>query len=365
MPDEVLMIIGASLCLLTADSVVRTLILPRGVTSRLTGGVTVIVLGGYRWIARRSKTYEKRDRILALGAPITILAYLITWLSLFMVGYTLLLFANGNLTWRDAWHEAGSSLFTLGFAWSGRPQLTTLDFVAAATGPIVIGLMIGYLPTLYGSYSRRENMVTLMHGRASEPNWGPEVLARQAMMDNLGELPVFWAEWEHWAADVSESHSSYPILLAFRSTQPQRNWAVALLSAMDAAALQLSVAPSLPQGSARMMIRQGLVCFTDLASNLGLQIAGNPALAEANPDEVTLPEAEFVAAVGRLGEAGFPCEREGDEAWQVFRRWRSFYESHAYYVCEAIDAVPAPWSGPRKPPMAVIRPPTMIHRTVD
>jgi hypothetical protein len=32
------------------------------------------------------------------------------------------------------------------------------------------------------------------------------------------------------------------------------------------------------------------------------------------------------------------------------------YEQTAYRVCKVIDAVPAVWSGPRKPPLPEIRP---------
>lgn len=365
MTQAVLFAAGVVICVLTADSVIRTLIVPRGITSWWSAGVSAVVVGGFRSLARRTRTYPARDRVLAPAAPVVIIVLLFSWLALFMLGFAMILMVTGDLDFGDAWHESGSSLLTLGFAWSGRVQLSTVDFIAAATGPILIGLLIGYLPALYGAYNRRERMVTLMHARASEPNWGPEVLARQALLGSLEELPSFWGEWEHWAADVSESHSSYPILIAFRSTKPRRNWAVALLAAMDAAALQLAVAPSLPQGPARMMLRQGMACMHDMADAVGLANDLDPVLAEPRPDLVTLPRADFDGAVERIDEAGFPCERTGEEAWLVFRRWRSFYEVEAYFLCDRIDAVPAPWSGPRTPPLPVESPTTLIHRTVD
>ncbi len=363
--QALLLAAGVAICLLTADSVIRTLIVPRGITSRWSVWISTAVVGAFRNVACRTRSYASRDRVLAPAAPVVIILLLFSWLMLFMLGFALILMVTGGLAFGDAWHESGSSLLTLGFAWSGRVQLSTVDFIAAATGPILIGLLIGYLPALYGAYNRRERMVTLMHARASEPNWGPEVLARQALLGTLRELPSFWGEWEHWAADVSESHSSYPILIAFRSTKPRRNWAVALLAAMDAAALQLSVAPSLPQGSARMMLRQGMACMHDLADMIGLTSDVDPVLAEPRPDLVTLTRSEFDDAVDRLVESGFPCERTGEEAWLLFRQWRSFYEVQAYYLCDRINAVPAPWSGPRTPPLPVEKPTTLIHRTVE
>lgn len=161
---------------------------------------------------------------------------------------------------------------------------------------------------------------------------------------------------------LGTAHSVVRTLIVPRGVH---KWAVAVLSAMDAAALQVSVAPGLPQGEARMMMRQGMVCFADLAQMLGARTQVDPALAEADPERVTLPREEFDAAERRLAESGFPCDRTGDVAWNVFRRWRSFYEPEAYHVCDAIDAVPAPWSGPRTPPLPIERPPSLIHRTVD
>ena len=50
--------------------------------------------------------------------------------------------------------------------------------LAAASGLFVIAAQIGYLPTLYGAFNRRETEVTLLGSRAGTPPWGPELLAR-------------------------------------------------------------------------------------------------------------------------------------------------------------------------------------------
>ena len=92
------------------------------------------MFGAFRFVARRTSTNEARDRVLAPAAPLVIVVWLFSWLVLFMIGFTLILMVTGQLMFGDAWHEAGSSLLTLGFAWSGRVQLSTVDFVAAATG---------------------------------------------------------------------------------------------------------------------------------------------------------------------------------------------------------------------------------------
>ena len=107
--------------------------------------------------------------------------------------------------------EAGSSLFTLGFASAARGQLTAHRLRAPAlTGPLVIALQIAYLPTLYGAYNRRETEVTLLQSRAGEPAWGPELLARQALVGTLDEMGTLYMNWERLAADVGREPRQLP-----------------------------------------------------------------------------------------------------------------------------------------------------------
>ena len=76
-----------------------------------------------------------------------------------------------------------------------------------------------------------------MLARAGEPNWGPELLARHAMVGMVPQLYDLWPLWERWAAEVGESHTNFPVLIQMRSARPNRNWLVALLCVMDAAAI--------------------------------------------------------------------------------------------------------------------------------
>ncbi|MFD0561529.1 hypothetical protein ACFQ2M_05470 [Kitasatospora saccharophila] len=160
------------------------------------------------------------------------------WLLSTLCAYTLLLRGTSDLAWRVAFREAGSSLFTLGFASGDRLHLSVIDFLAAANGPLIIALLIAYLPTLYGAYNRRELEVTLLQSRAGEPAWGPELLARQALVRTESELPELYRDWERLAADLGEGHSNYPVLISFRSPRPYRSWVVGLIAVMDAAAMR-------------------------------------------------------------------------------------------------------------------------------
>lgn len=368
--DVFLVVFGGLLLASTIKSVAGTLVVPRAFHSWKTAIVAETVIRTYRLLARFRKDYNGRDRVLGWAGPTTILTMLITWLMLFLIAYSLLLMGLSELSAPIAFREAGSSLFTLGFASTDRAQLTFLDFVAAATGPIVIGLMVGYLPTLYASYNRREQEVTILHIRAGEPNWAPELLARYMLTSSLDRLPDLWRRWESWAADVSESHVTYPILSTFRSARPDRNWAVSLLCVLDAAALQLVLAPSLARP--RPAIRQGVACFGDVCRAIGIKVRGPDgedivehfvleplgSSRTASPEEINLwlTFEEYMEGIARLREVGFPFEADPVAAWPRFARIRVLYESAAYELCRVIDAVPAVWTGPRNPPQEQIRP---------
>ncbi len=351
-------VLGFAIVLGTASSVIRSLIVPRALHSTITHIVFTAVIGGFHQVAHRLRRYESRDALLAWSGPVSILANLAVWLLMFLVGYGLLLAGFSDIDYATAMREAGSSLFTLGFASTDRAQLTFVDFVAAATGPIVIGLLIGYLPSLYAAYNRRETEVTLLVARAGEPSWGPEILLRHAIVGSLDELPTLWAAWERWAADVSESHTTYPVLVDIRSTKPMRHWLIAILAVMDAAAMQLALRPSIQQGPMRVALRQSIVCVREIAGSQKLLMDEDP-----SPDDpIALTFEDFEAACLMLAQLDYPAERTPEEAWPHFRGWRVNYEAVVFALAARIDAPPALWSGPRSPATELIPPARPANR---
>lgn len=337
-------ILGLLVVFGTFMSEVRTLVVPRVFRPGLSYVVGFSVLGFFQFIANRFARYEIKDRVLAYAGPLSVVARLVGWLGAFLVGYTLLMYSIADLSLRSAAREAGSSLFTLGFASVNRGQLNAVDFAAAATGPVSIGLLVGYLPALYSAYARRETEVTMLEARAGSPAWGPEILARYAMVDLGSQLPDLYRGWERWTADVSESHTSYPVLIYFRSPRAQRNWLIALLAVLDAAALSLAFNPSHANGEIRMALRSGFVALREIARTE--RITYNP---DPSPDDpIKLTYEEFLYGVQRMRAQGYEFERTPEEAWDHFRGWRVNYEAVAYALAYRIDAVPARWSGPRR-----------------
>ncbi|HXC85956.1 MAG TPA: hypothetical protein VNV62_29340 [Trebonia sp.] len=354
---------GALLVLSTWHSVVVTLIVPRLVGSWLTRGVDWGVNAVYRLATRSVAGYRRRDGILATQAAAILLTQLVVWLGFAFIGFMLLLwpFASGGIG--AAVTHAGSSLFTLGFSEPSGAMPTAIVFIAAATGLVVVALQVGYLPTLYAAFNRRETEVALLNARAGVPSWGPELLARTyyalgSGVSTLDTLPDLYSTWERWCADVAESHTTYLPLVRFRSPQSMSSWVTSLLAVLDSAALMLTLAPEeAPTVPARLCLRAGFQCFSRISRALGVMVPE-----EADPDAgITLTYDEFLDAINRMRKVGFPITRDPADAWPDFVGWRVNYEEAAYGIAEAVDAVPALWSGPRRHPTTPIppyRPPT-------
>jgi hypothetical protein len=357
--------LGLVIVVVTFSSVVGTIVLPKGVHSRISYTVWRAIERPFMAAAARMRRYEAKDRLLGLLGPVSLLALLGAWLLLFLLGYALVLLPLTGDGFTTALRLSGSSLFTLGLAASPRQGATLVTFVAAATGLVVVALQVGYLPTIYGAYNRRETVVNMLESRAGEPAWGVELLAREHLIGGLDSLGPFFTDWERWAADLTESHVNYPWLLSFRSPYPLRSWVVSHLAVLDAAALYLALVPSQAPSAARHCLRTGFLGLRALAGVYRVELPDDP-----RPDApIVLTYEEFSDGLDRLEAVGFPMEQSREETWRHFRGWRVNYEAAAYLLADRLVAVPAPWSGERRSlrlradqPVVPVRP---RHRSPD
>jgi hypothetical protein len=353
-------IVGVVVIYSAARSVIGTLIVPRPVSGWLTSWVDRIVTVSYRIATARTTDHHRRDRLLAGQAPAILLMQLVAWLVIFYIGFSLLEwpFASAGIT--SAFSLAGPAVFGPNDALGGAQR--TISDLAAIAGLITVTLQIAYLPTLYSEFNRRENEIALLNARAGVPSWGPELLARThyalgSGVSTIDTLPDLYEQWERWAADVAESHTTYLPLVRFRSPKPLSSWATALLAVLDSAALILALSPkAAPEVPARLCLRSGFLCFQDVSRAMGLDVPD-----QVDPDAgISVTYEQFLDAIARMREVDFPIERDPADAWPDFVGWRVNYERYAYAIAAEIDAVRALWSGPRRrarPEIAPIRPP--------
>jgi hypothetical protein len=337
---------GAVLVLAAVLSAVRSTILPRGSQSRISS----ISLRGVRWAFRlragRSSTYEGRDRILAMLGPIALLVLLATWLVLILVGYTLMYLAVTGRSLSGAIELSGSSLFTLGTTSETRlgPQLLT--YSEAGLGLLILALLITYLPSIYGAFSRRENGVSLLLVRAGVPPRPATMLIRfQRIEESRFRLTELWKQWEAWFADVEETHTTFPILVLFRSPQPDRSWVTTAGALLDAASFWAGTIEHPKDPDVQLCIRAGFLALRRVADSFRVPYDADP----APDDPISVERGEWDEAMSELEEAGMPVMADRDQAWAAWKGWRVNYDTVLLNLARLVDAPPAPWLSDRSP----------------
>jgi hypothetical protein len=338
-------ILGIILVMVTVSDVVLTMVLPRRPSGieRLSLQLNRGVRACFVLTSHLAKTYERQDAILAPMGPVALVVQLLFWAACLVLGFGLILVGAGS-SFGDGLLQALTALFTVGAVHSGGSPDTGVDISVGAIWVVIVALQIAYLPALYSSFNRRESLVALLESRAGVPAWGPELLARHQLVGINDTLPGLYAAWEAWAADVAESHTTYPVLLLFRSPEPWYSWLLGLIAVLDAAAMHLALAPSQASSQARLCLRMGFTLLNRIATTFRWELDLDP-----NPEgPIELTFAEFDRAVTMLVGVGFTTERTAEEAWVDFRGWRVNYESVAYRLADRLTVPPAPWSGQRR-----------------
>ena len=339
---SILFVAGASIVTPVYGSAVRTVILPRGIPAKLGRWVmlTTRMLFGLR--LGRKAGYEKTDRIMALYGPIGLMNLLAVWLVLVLIGYAMMFWGLGAESAKQAFAQSGSSLFTLGFARVPALPQMALSFAEAGTGLVLLALLITYLPSIYSAFSRRELEVAKLEVRAGSPPTGLEMIERAWRLQRLDRLTDVWIAWEDWFADIEESHTSLPVLVFFRSPQPDRSWVTASGAVLDAAALLASTVDQPRNIESELCIRAGYVALRRIASYFQIDYDPNP----APTDSISIQKQEFKQVYERLQAAGVPL-KDFEAAWTGFAGWRVNYDSVLLSLATLTLAPWAPWSSDR------------------
>jgi hypothetical protein len=345
----------------TVWNLFTALVLPRVTSSRILRGIARMLGGSARLLSPRLPTYELRDRLLSFVGPASIVLLFGLWIWLILFGFSLIIWWDSGIDYWSALGVAGSSTFTLGIVTTSGAGPHTLEIFAAGFGLLVLALEIAYLPALYNAFAVRETEVTLLAARGGSPAWGPEILARHFWLDTMDELPPLYAQWERWAAAVSESHANYPGLVWFRSPVSTRSWLLGLVAMMDAAALQHAASPANTPHQARLCLSMGFRCLRSIANAWRIPFDADP-----QPDaRVRLTRGEFEDGYGRLAEINFPLERDIEETWRHFQGWRVNYEPIVDALTVLIVPPPAPWFIARPELVGPAMFPLVINRTPD
>jgi hypothetical protein len=344
-----ILVAGVAIIALLATflSILRTVVLPRGVPARLARvtflGVQALLLLRLRF-ARRRTEYVTRDRVLALQGPLGVFSQLLVWSSLLLTCFAALFWSltdagGSGHSVAHAVELAGSSMLTLGTEAPHGLAAQLLGFAAAGVGLTLLALVITYLPSLYGAFSQREALISKLVVRAGAPPTGAQLLVRTWELGRFDELEEVWESWEDWFVELGESHTTFPLLGFFRSSHPNNHWVLATEAVLDGASLILTTCEVPRQSRSELCVEAGVQAISVIADFL--TITYTP---PADEPEIRLARSTFDAGCDELAERGVPIRADRDQAWKDFRRARARYEPLLTMLGRMTDAPRSEWS---------------------
>ena len=325
--------IGIAMLVLVLLDAFETIVLPRRVTRpfRLTTLFYRLTWRPWRLLARMMPADRRRETFLSFFGPLSLLMLLGTWAVGLTVGFGLLQWGLGAhetvtghevTTFWDVLYMSGSTFFTLGLG-DVLPKTADAKFftiLECALGIGFLGLIIGYLPVIYQAFSERERTIAFLDARAGSPPTAFEVLRRAVRTNNVQEVVSILQQFESWAADILESHISYPVLCLYRSQHDNQSWLAALMTILDVSALVMVGVDGIPPAQARLTFAMARHAVVDLT-----QIYKTPPI----PDGADrLPPEKLASFRKALRDQGVVL-REDAEATEKLKRLRALYEPHA------------------------------------
>ena len=245
------LVLGAAIIAIVLWDAFETIVLPRRVTRRLRLARLFYRSTWLPWaaMARHIRSRKRREAILGFFGPLSLIFLLSVWALGLVFGFALVQFGLGSALLAPGWevgfgtdlYVSGTTLFTLGLG-DVTPTATgsrVIEIVESGVGFGFLAIVIGYLPVVYQSFSRREVNISLLDARAGSPPTAAELLRRHSQDHGLEELQRLLYEWERWSADLLESAVSYPVLCYFRSQHDNQSWLAALTTILDTCALTI------------------------------------------------------------------------------------------------------------------------------
>ncbi|HEY2354233.1 MAG TPA: hypothetical protein VGH79_04960 [Gaiellaceae bacterium] len=317
---------------------IRAFVIPRGVQVR-SRVVFYWVFRLLRWVARARGAVEREaiDGIMVYGAPIAVLGLPLLWLITSLLGFAGIFWAIDENGFGDALVVSGSSLFTLGFDKPAGVGGAIVAFACATVGLALLALVISYLPTLNSGFARRESVVAMLDTRAGSPPNAITLIERHHVFAGIETLDALWPEWERWIVDVGETHYTHPMLVFFRSSEPDHSWVTATATLLEAANFRLSAIDASGPGNAAawMFYRAGLGAVQRLRAFFTYRISDR--------DIEPVDRAAFERVLVHFEEVGVSLVDDHELAWERFCRRRAEYEPVLDALARLVDAPAGLW----------------------
>ncbi len=349
MLNPVAVFAGILMVVLVLWETFETIVLPRRVTRhfRLTRAFYRATWLPYAALAGLRHQKKKRDSLLSYYGPLSLLLLLAFWAVSLVFGFALVQYGDGARfsgtlfpsRFGNALYLSGTTLFTLGLGdvTPASPLARFVTVLEAGIGFGFLALVIGYLPVLYQSFSRREVTISLLDARAGSPPTAFELLRRHSGTGahGLDALTQVLHEWEHWSAELMESHLSYPALAYFRSQHDNQSWIASLTAILDVCALAMVGLEGMCQYQARMTFAIARHALVDLSQVFSAPPDHDGSFNRLLPDDM--------AEIRRqLRSSGLNLS-DGEGADAELQRIRGLYEPYAISLALYLRLELPPW----------------------
>jgi hypothetical protein len=288
---------------------------------------------------------KRRDGFLGVYGPLSILLLFVFWALCLILGFAMLQWSFGSHLdlvrghtdfWVDL-YMSGTTFFTLGLG-DVTPNSAVARLLTVIEGGMGFGFLaaiISYLPVLYQAFSRRELSISLLDARAGSPPTAEMLMRRHGDDPEVFERQL--AEWERWAAELMESHLSYPTLAYYRSQHQNQSWLSALTTILDASAFTLASFDGSIARQARLTFAMARHAVVDLSQVFR-------ARPEGGPDR--LSPGTLSRMREHAGRWGIEMRQESEVGARL-TELRRFYEPYVHALGERFHIVVPNW-GPER-----------------
>ena len=344
-------IAGVAIFLIVLWDAFEAIILPRRVTRKFRFARLFYRSTWSLWKFTTSLVSSRKGREALLGfyGPLSLLVLVGVWAVGLVVGFGLMQYGAGSAvvvtggqpSFQTDMYLSGTTFFTLGLGdvipRSGLARV--LVVLEAGFGFGFLAAVIGYLPFIYGSFSKREVDISLLDSRAGTPPTAGELLRRHSYRHGQDALRELLKDWEHWCAELMESHLSYPVLAYFRSQHDNQSWIASLTAILDTSALVMVGIEGSCEKQAELTFAIARHAVADLSQVFGTAPASLP--------YDRLPAAELLHIRDVLAQHGLKLH-DGEDADRRLSELRRMYEPYVHALAAYLNQTLPPWIPQKK-----------------
>jgi hypothetical protein len=345
-PAPGVFIVGVVVFLVVLWDAFEAIILPRRVTRkfRLTRIYYLLTWRSWRFYARLISSRKSRETFLGFFGPISLLFLIGVWAVGLVLAFGMMQYGAGsavnlsgsNSSLNTDFYLSGTTFFTLGLG-DVVPRSGIARFLVVTEAGFGFGFLaavIGYLPFIYSAFGNRETNIVLLDARAGTPPTAGELLRRHSYDHGKEALLELFKEWEHWSAELLESHLSYPVLAYFRSQHDNQSWIGSLTAILDACALAIAGIEGSCAKQAELTFAIARHAVADLC-----QVFGAP---PRLPETDRLPPETLEKLRAKLAQHDMVLTST-PEANQKLLELRGMYEPYVYALADHLSQALPPW----------------------